>query len=114
MRRLADLLATVVAMSVGFIMTIALLYDGVFTGGLGVLMSANNLDVALQGFVPAATRIIQITTTLAIVIGLLNLLLVHTTKLVQVRQYRLNALWSLLLLVCAVGVILVALLEGNG
>jgi hypothetical protein len=112
-RRLADLLATVIAMSIGFIMTLALLYDGVFVGGLGVAMQASGLEFVLRGFIPAVTRVIQVTATLAIVIGLLNLLLVHITKTVQVRKYGFNALFSLLLVICAVGVIIVASLEAT-
>jgi len=113
-RRLAELLATVVAMSAGFIMTLALLYDGIFVGPIADIMTASGTEAVLRGVIPAATRIIQVTATLAIVTGLINLLVVHLTKAFRVRQYGFNAVWSLLLVVCAVGVILIAALETTG
>jgi hypothetical protein len=113
-RRFGDTIATVVAMSAGFLMTLALLYDGVFVGPVATLMSDRGIESFLRGFIPASARVIQVTATLAIVIGLLNLLLVHVAKLVRIRRYGLNAIWSLLLVVCAVGVIIIATLETNG
>ncbi len=114
MRRLADLIATVVAMSAGFILTLALLYDGVFVGITADAMAATGLEAILRTVVPTVTRIIQVTATLAIIIGLLNLLIVHVFTFARVRQYGLNAVWSLLLVICALGVIVVASLEATG
>lgn len=114
MRRLADLIATVVAMSAGFLMTIALLYDGIFVGVTADAMTATGLELVLRAAVPAVTRIIQVTAGLAIIIGLLNLLIVHVFTFARIRQYGLNSVWSLLLLVCALGVVFTASLEATG
>lgn len=99
-------------MSVGFFMTLSLLLDG--TGTLVDILAAFQLDQLVRDFAPAALYIVQLTVGGALLIGLINLIGVHLIKTVRVRQYRLNSLWSLLLVVSSLTVIFVAVLEAQG
>lgn len=110
MRRINDLLATVLAMSVGFLMTISLLLDGL-GGTVTGLLQAANVEPFVRGFAPVVLQLVTLTLAFTILVGLLNLMGVHTLRTVRFRR---DGLFSLLLIVAAVGVIIVAILERNG
>lgn len=112
MRRLSGTLATALAMGIGFLTTISLLLDG--TGLLVEVLSLAGLDGAVRGFLPAVLQLVTITAAFTIFIGLFNLIGVHLSRTVRIRQYRLDSLWSLLLVVSAIGVIFIIVLERNG
>ena len=110
MRRINDLLATALAMSIGFLMTVSLLLDGLGDTVLGLLTVAN-VEPFVRGFAPVVLQLITLTVAFTIIIGLLNLLGVHTLRTVRRRR---DALFSLVMVLAMVGVILVVIAERNG
>ncbi len=110
MRRFNDLLATALAMGIGFLMTLSLLLDGLGDRVLA-LLQATGVEPFARAFAPTVLQLITLTIAFTIVIGLLNLLGVHFSRVVRFRR---DALFSLLLVAAAVGVLVVVILERNG
>lgn len=110
MRRINDLLATVLAMGIGFLMTLSLLLDGL-GGRVVVLLQATGVEPYARAFAPTVLQLITTTVAFTIVIGLVNLLGVH---FVRAARFRRDGLFSLLLVVSAVGVLVIVIVERTG
>jgi hypothetical protein len=110
MKRLNDLLATVLAMGIGFLMTLSLLLDGLGERVI-VLLQAVGVEPYARAFAPTVLQLVTTTVAFTIVIGLINLLGVH---FVRAARFRRDGLLSLLLVLSAVAVLVVVILERGG
>ncbi|MFZ4815258.1 MAG: hypothetical protein ACOYL5_12035 [Phototrophicaceae bacterium] len=111
MGRLGATLATAVALGVGFLTTLALLLDG--TGLFLTLLrsfAANGIDLEapIRAYLPVALQLVTVTVAFTILIGLVNLIGVHITRLVR---RPLSGFGSLLVVVSGVGVLILVILE---
>lgn len=110
MRRLSDLLATAVAMGIGFLMMLSLLLDGLGERVVS-LLAGLGVEPFARAFAPTVLQLITLTIAFTIVIGLLNLLGVHFSRAIRLRR---DGFFSVILLVAAVGVIAIVIMERNG
>jgi hypothetical protein len=111
MRRFNNLLATALAMSIGFLMTVSLLIDGLGERVLALLV-AFGVEPFVRSFAPTALTVITTTVALTIIIGLVNLLGVHFSR--TFLRFRKDGLLSLLLVLSALAVIVVVITERTG
>ena len=111
MRRFNNLLATALAMSIGFLMTISLLIDGLGQRVTDIL-GAFGVEPFVRLFAPTVLTLITTTVALTIIIGLVNLLGVHFSR--TFLRFRKDGLLSLLLVASALAVIVIVILERTG
>ncbi|GEM_PF-2579288 len=109
MNRFSRILATSIAIGIGALTILSLLFDG--TGSLVQLFASSQLDSFIRGFAPQVLQLVVTTLAFLVVGGIINLIGVHTVRVLRRER---DMLGSLVLVSSTLAVIILTVLERNG